>query len=303
MAGVAAPRIDEAALIRRDEWRTLKGRLYCLLTASIATLLCAAIVGIIGTIVLKGSPAISWEFLSGPPTEGMSAGGIWPMLRGSILLMLGTLVIAPAIGISGGIWLAEYVGNGRLARTLLAMVSTLAGTPSIIIGLFGLAIFVLKFGLGFSLVAGWLTLALMSIPVIVLTTEQAIRSVPDSFAEAALAMGLSKWQTVRRVLLPNALSGIMTGLVLAAGRAAGEAPPILLTAGLYYSTEKLTLGLDTLSKPVANLPYHLAEGYRQGGVIPEKLIWGTCLSLMAFVLIVNLGAILVRTGARSRQRW
>lgn len=225
------------------------------------------------------------------------------MIRGSILLMAGTLVITPIIGVMGGIWLAEYVGENRISQVVRALVTTMAGTPSILYGLFGLAIFVLKFGMGFSLAAGWLTLAMMSIPVVMLTTEQAMKAVPDPFEEASVSLGFTKWQTIRRVVLPNALPGILTGLVLAAGRAAGEAPPILLTAGLYYSTEKLTLNFETLKKPVANLPYHLAEGYRQGGVIPEKIIWGTCLSLMALVLLINLGAILVRARVRMRQKW
>jgi phosphate transport system permease protein len=298
-----SPLADSVTLVRRDRARRVRSALALHLVrfSAIATILMIA--AIIGTIVVKGAPAIDWDFLSSPPVEGMSSGGIWPMLRGSILLMAGTIVLAPVVGILGGVWLACYLGQSRLARVVRSLIATLAGTPSIIFGLFGLAIFVLKFGLGFSLIAGWLTLAMMSVPVVMLTTESAIRSVPDPFEEAGLALGLSKWQTIRRVVLPSAMPGIMTGLVLSAGRAAGEAPPILLTAGIYYSTEKLSLSWETLTKPVANLPYHLAEGYRQGGVIPEKIIWGTCLSLMAFVLLVNLGAIVVRARARSKQRW
>lgn len=300
---MAAIGIDTQDLQQRDLKRQRASNLYSGRLFVSALFSIAIVLGIIGTILVKGVPAISLDFLTSSPQEGMSAGGIWPMIRGSILLMAGTLIITPAVGILGGIWLAEYAGNGRLAQVVRASISTLAATPSIIYGLFGLAIFVLKWKLGTSLVAGWLTLSMMSIPVVMLTTERAIRAVPTTFLDGAVSLGLSKWQALRRAVLPSATPGIITGLVLAAGRAVGEAPPILLTAGLYYSTEKLTLNFDTLSKPVANLPYHLAEGYRQGGVIPEKIIWGTCLTLMMFVLLINLGAIIVRSRQRAKQRW
>lgn len=303
MASLADHGVTEAAVASRDRRRRGVDIGYLSVLGSSATVAVLLLVVLIGTIIVKGAPAISWEFMSTAPKEGMSEGGIWPMIRGSILLMAGTLIIIPIVGILGGIWLAEYGGNGWLPGAMRACITTLAAIPSIVYGLFGLAIFVLKLKLGTSLVAGWLTLSMMSIPVVVLTTESAMRAVPDTMFQGAISLGLSRWQAIRRVILPNAIPGIVTGLVLAASRAAGEAPPILLTAGLYYSTESLTLGWDTLSKPVANLPYHLAEGYRQGGVIPEKIIWGTCLTLMGFVLLINLGAILLRARARAKQRW
>lgn len=303
MAELAYFDIDASQLELRDKARQDKSALYLIAIGIVGVAIAAIILGLVGTIIAKGLPAINWEFLSKEPTDGMTKGGIWPMIRGSMLLMGGTLVCVPVIGILGGVWLAEYAGGGRLPQAMRACVTTLAATPPIVYGLFGFAIFVLKWHLGVSLIAGWLTLSMMSIPVVVLTTESAIRSVPERFAEGAMALGLSKWQSIWRVILPNALPGIITGLVLAAGRAMGEAPPILLTAGIYYSTEKLSLGWQTLSRPVANLPYHLAEGYRQGGVIPEKIIWGTCLTLMLFVLVVNLGAIYVRARIRSKQNW
>lgn len=303
MANIARLGITEEFVVARDirRQRISTGMLGSSAVAAAGVF--GIVLLIIATIVYKGAPAITWDFLSSAPSDGMTRGGIWPMLRGSILLMFGTLLLTLPIGIFGGIWLAEYAGDGRFSGALRACITALAGTPSIIFGLFGLAIFVLKMGLGTSLIAGWLTLALFSIPIVVLTTETAIRTVPESFEEAALSLGLSKWQTIRKVMLPTALPGIMTGLVFAASRAAGEAPPILLTAGIYYSTEKLALGLETLQRPVANLPYHLAEGYRQGGVIPEKIIWGTCLTLMLFVLTINLSALLIRARARAKQGW
>lgn len=301
MAGLGS--LNAAELAQRDARRKRSG-LWIYASAWLAHALVIGItLGLIITILVKGLPSMTWEFLSTSPKEGMTQGGIWPMLRGSILLMVGTLAITLPFGILGGIYLAEYAGDNKAARSLRAAIATLAGTPSIIFGLFGLAIFVLKLELGTSLVAGWFTLALFSIPIVVLTTEQALRAVPESIEDGAVALGLSKWQTIWRVLLPTALPGIMTGLVLTVTRAAGEAPPILLTAAIYYSTERLTLGWATLTRPVANLPYHLAEGYRQGGVIPENIIWGTCLTLMLFVLTINIFAILVRARARRKSGW
>lgn len=295
--------LDEASLALRDRKRQSASNLRVWAFSLSAGLVFAIIAAILGAILWKGVPALSWEFLSTGPREGMTQGGIWPMLRGSILLMAGTLVLTLPVGVLGGVWLAEYAGGGRFAGIMRAAVMTLAGTPSIIFGLFGLAIFVLKWKLGTSLLAGWLTLAMFSIPVVVLTTEQALKTLPGELEDGAIALGLSKWQTIWKVLLPAAVPGIMTGLVLTVARAAGEAPPILLTAGIYFSTAKLNLDLEALRKPVANLPYHLAEGYRQGGVIPEKIIWGTCLVLMLFVVLVNLFSVIVRSRVRRKQRW
>ena len=283
--------------------RQIIDRVLVLALTALAFASVATVVGIIGFIILKGLPAISLSFLTSPPREGMSAGGIYPMIRGSVLLMLGTLVLVLPLGVLGGVFLAEYAGRSTLSRLLHASIASLAGTPSVIFGLFGLAVFVLMMNMGVSLLAGCLTLALFTLPAVVFTTENAIRSVPESFIEAGLALGLSRWQLMWKVVLPNALPGILTGIVLSTGRAAGEAPPILLTAGIYYATGDLPRGWDILKQPVANLPYHLAEGYRQGGVIPEAIVWGTCLTLMLFVLLINMWAIIVRTRVRRKQAW
>ncbi|HSI72398.1 MAG TPA: phosphate ABC transporter permease PstA [Fimbriimonas sp.] len=293
--------LDQSQLTARDAKRQRASSLHLIVTYGASVAMFLLITFVIGTILVRGIPMLTWDFISQKPVEGMSAGGIWPMIRGSLLLMCGTLLMVLPIGIFGGIFLAEYAGTGRFSRMMHACVTSLAGTPSIIYGLFGLAVFVLLFHLGISLVAGWLTLTLFALPVVVLTTESAIKAVPAHHFEAAEALGLSRWQAMWRVILPQALPGIATGIVLTTGRAAGEAPPILLTAGIYYSTGELVLNAETLKQPVANLPYHLAEAYRQGGTIPEKIIWGTCLVLMLMVLSVNLVAIVVRTRIRVRQ--
>lgn len=301
MAGIGAFGLSEAELEARDRSRMSGSRLYTgwLNAASLVTV--SIILMIIGTILWRGVPAITWEFLSSPPTDGMTAGGIWPMIRGSLLLLAGTFAFVLPVGVLGGIFLAEYAGQGRTVQVIRGCVTSLAGTPAIVYGLFGFAVFVVSLKLHVSLLAGWLTLALFALPVIVLSTENAIKLVPDSLTEGALALGLSKWQVLRRVVLPHALPGIVTGVVLASGRAAGEAAPILLTAGIYFRSGPAPTGMEMLRSGVENLPYHLAEGYRQGGKIPEKTIWGTCLVLMLTVLFINLGAIIVRARARRKQ--
>lgn len=295
--------LDASSLAIRDLRRQNHSKSGTVLVAIVGIGTIVGILALICTILVKGIPAVTWEFISQPPTDGMKAGGIWPMIRGSILLMGGTVLIVLPIGILGGVCLAEYAGDTRFARILRSCVVALAGTPSVIYGLFGLAVFVLMFDMGISLLAGWCTLAIFSLPVIVLTTDQAIKAVPGSFLDAGVALGLSKWQALSRITLPSAMPSILTGVMLSIGRAAGEAPPILLTAGIYYSSANLALSWQTLSQPVANLPYHLAEGYRQGGIISEKNIWGTCLVLMSLVLLINLTAIIVRARARSKQMW
>lgn len=297
LEGMSIPYRDR--VLERDRRRRLRSDGSILSLRLVAGIVALGIIALVLTVVVKGLPAMSWEFVSQGPRDGMKAGGIWPMIRGSILLMVGTMLLVLPMGILGGVFLAEYCGRSRFYQFIHAAVTALAGTPSIVFGLFGLAVFVLTLQWKFCLLAGWLTLAIFAMPTIVLTTENSIKSVPDSLVEGALSLGLSKWQALRKVVLPNAMPGILSGIILATGRVAGEAPPILLSAGIYYSTTPFAINKDLLFRPVENLPYHLAEGYRQGGVIPDKVIWGTCLCLLVFVFAINMGAIVLR----SRMRW
>ncbi|MFZ4508233.1 MAG: phosphate ABC transporter permease PstA [Fimbriimonas sp.] len=293
--------ITKDQLASRDAARQRGSSGYLNLLKFGALLTAIIVFGIVFSIIFKGAPAITWEFLTAPPKDGMTAGGIAPMIRGSILLMFGTFLLVIPLGVLGGVCLAEYAGTGKLVGFMRACVTSLAGTPSVIYGLFGYAFFVLLLKLGTSLMAGWLTLMLLAMPVIVLSTEQAIKSVPDSLVEAGYALGLSRWQTMWKIILPNALPGIATGLILSSGRAAGEAPPIILTCGIYFEgVARTAVTWETLKQPVSNLPYHVFEGYRQGGVIPERVVWGTCFTLIVFVLLLNLTAILLRARARSQ---
>lgn len=296
-------RIQTAQLAQaRDQQRRAASKAYLGFVTVIAGLICLLAVLVIGTIIVRGAPAINWTFLTAPPVDGMTAGGIGPMIMGTLLLMLGAFLITLPIGILGGIYLAEYAGRGKAIFLIRGLVTSLAGTPSIIYGLFGAAAFVALMNLGTSLRAGWLTLGLMALPYIVLSTETAMRAVPNALVDGALSLGLTRWQTIFRISLPYALPGIMTGVISAVGRVAGEAPPILLTAGIYYATDPPRLDPSILAKPVMNLPYHLAEGYRQGTTIPESIIWGTCLCLLATILIINATAIAIRSWARKRGR-
>lgn len=288
-------------VLRRDHRRQFWSQLFRGLMMVISFAVVALVVGLIGTIVVKGAGKLNWEFLTQRPAEFMAAGGIGTMVKGSLLLLGGTLLVVLPLGILGGIFLAEYAGRSKWVDTARALTTSLAGTPSIVYGLFGLAIFVLMFKLNTSLLAGWLTLGMMAIPVVVLNTEQAIRSVPSNQIDAAIGLGMTRWQTMAKVVIPQAMPGILTGIVLASGRAAGEAPPILLTAGIFYATSEAPFGWQTLREPVMNLPYHLSEGYRQPKTVPEDIVWGTCLVLVLMVLLVNLAAIIVRARLRRRR--
>jgi len=293
----------EVLAARRD---TLRARKNALLTGAFGAVGLATVLlvfALVAIIAVNGAPTISWEFLTQPPREGMSAGGVGPMIFGSILLILGAFVMATPLGVFGGVCLAEYGERSRLMRLMHASVAALAGTPPIVYGLFGLAIFVLKFHFGVSLLAGWCTLTLFCVPAIVLTTEAALKTVPAALIDGGLALGLSRWQTLWRIALPYALPGILTGVILSLGRAVGEATPVLFTASVYYSTAETKLGWETLRQPVANLPYYLAEGYRQPGVVPERFIWGACLTLIMLTLLLNAGAILIRSRMRRRYLW
>jgi phosphate transport system permease protein len=290
----------EALAARRDAQRARKSALLTSAFGAVGLATVLLVFALVAILAFKGAPTLSWEFLTQPPREGMSAGGVGPMIFGSILLMLGAFVMATPLGVFGGVCLAEYGERSRLMRLMHASVAALAGTPPIVYGLFGLAIFVLKFHFGVSLVAGWGTLTLFCVPAIVLTTEAALKTVPAALIDGGLALGLSRWQTLWRIALPYALPGILTGVILSLGRAVGEATPVLFTASVYYTTAETTLGWDTLRQPVANLPYYLAEGYRQPGVVPERLIWGACLTLIMLTLLLNAGAILIRSRMRRR---
>src|SRR3972149_2960809 len=218
-----------------------------IILAAVATV--TPIVLIVGYIAWKGLPAISWEFLSGLPREGMRAGGIWPAIVGTIYLTLGTGLIAVPLGVAAAIYLAEYAKDNWLTRAIRIAIINLAGIPSVVYGLFGLGLFVLFLRFGTSILAGCLTLSIMTLPVIISTAEEALRAVPQSFRVVSISLGGTRWQTIRRIVLPQALPGILTGVILGLERAAGETAPILFTAAAFFLPRLPTSPLDATMAP------------------------------------------------------
>lgn len=250
-------------------------------------------------IVVLGAPAINLEFLSGFPREGMRAGGILPAIIGTIYLTLGTAVFAVPLGIGAAIYLSEYASDNRATQLIRIAIINLAGIPSVVYGLFGLGLFVLFLGFGTSILAGSLTLSIMTLPVIISTTEEALRAVPQSFRTVSISVGATKWQTIRRIVLPQALPGILTGVILGLERAAGETAPILFTVAAFFLPRLPNSPLDATMA----LPYHLYVISTQVPGMPIKIQYGTALVLLVFVLSMNLIANTIRSRARAKRQW
>lgn len=248
---------------------------------------------ILGFIIIKGGKVISWDFLTKAPTDGMTSGGIYPAIIGTLYLVLGSSLISFPIGIMSGIYMNEYATNGKLIRFVRIMTNNLSGVPSVVFGLFGMSLFVNTLGWGDSIIAGSFTLALMSLPLIIRTTEEALKSIDDSFRQGSLALGASKLQTIGRVVLPMAFPNIITGLILSIGRVSGETAPILFTVAAYF-LPKLP---DSIFDQCMALPYHLYVISTSGTDIEASrgMAYGTALVLIAIVLIVNLLANTLRS--------
>ncbi|PIU41375.1 MAG: phosphate ABC transporter, permease protein PstA [Candidatus Omnitrophica bacterium CG07_land_8_20_14_0_80_42_15] len=266
----------------------------------LATLLIVVPVGfIVFVIIQKGLPAIDWQFLSDIPRHGMRAGGIFPAIVGTVYLVTGTIIFALPIGLLAAIYLSEYSKENLLMRLIKLAIVNLAGVPSVVYGLFGLALFVIFFKFGASILSGSLTLGIMILPIIITTSREALESVPYSFREVSLSLGASKWQTIRNIVLPNAVPGILTGTILGLGRAAGETAPILFTVAAFYLPQ---LPSSIFDQAMA-LPYHLYVISTQVPNVDEKIRYGTAFVLLALVLIMNLVAIIIRYKFRKRKKW
>ena len=265
----------------------------------IATLINAlAVLVVISFLVAKGWRAINWTFLTQPPLESMTKGGILPCIVGTAALGVGAILIALPIGLASAIYLHEYARSGLALRLIRLGINNLAGVPSVVFGLFGLAFFVVWLHLGVSILSGALTLAAMTLPVIIASSEEALKAVPDSYREASLALGATKWQTIYRVVLPAALPGILTGAILGLGRAAGETAPIMFTAAVFY-TPKLP---RSIFDEVMALPYHIYVLATAGTEIEKTrpLQYGTALVLIILVFGLNLAAVIYRSRLRRR---
>ena len=247
---------------------------------------------ILGFIIIKGGSVISWDFLTKAPEEGMTKGGIFPAIVGTFYLIVGSSIISFPIGIMSGIYMNEYATNGKVVRFIRIMANNLSGVPSVVFGLFGMSLFVTALGWGDSIIAGSFTLALMSLPLIIRTTEEALKSIDDSFRHGSLALGATKLQTIRRVVLPMAFPNIITGLILSVGRVSGETAPILFTVAAYFLPQ---LPGSIFDQCMA-LPYHLYVISTSGTDIEASrgMAYGTALVLIAIVLVVNLLANLLR---------
>jgi phosphate transport system permease protein len=264
-----------------------------------AVLVVVPILVVIGIIIVRGIGAINWEFLTAMPREGMKAGGIFPAIIGTLLLTLGTAIAAIPVGVAGAIYLAEYARDTWLTRTIRLAIVNLAGIPSVVYGLFGLGLFVLFLGFGSSIVAGSLTLAIMTVPIIISTAEEALRAVPTEFRTVSASLGGTRWQAIRNIVLPQALPGIITGVILGLLRAGGETAPILFTVAAFYLPR---LPQSPLDQTMA-LPYHLYVISTQVPGMPPKIQYGTALVLLVLVLSMNIVATLIRSYFRRRRQW
>ena len=254
---------------------------------------------LVGYIIAQGTPAISLDFLTGFPEKGMRAGGILPAIVGTLYLTLGTAIFSVPLGIGAAIYLSEYAPENRWTRMIRLAIINLAGIPSVVYGLFGLGLFVLFLKFGTSILAGSMTLAIMTLPVIISTAEEALQAVPQSFRVVSITLGATRWQTIWRIVLPQSLAGILTGIILGLERAAGETAPILFTAAAFYLPRLPHSPLDSTMA----LPYHLFVISTQVPGMPIHIQYGTALVLLVFILGMNLIATVIRSRARARRQW
>ncbi len=284
---------------RQRQERLAQGVLAGMVLALVLPLL-----ALVGYLLVKGAPLLSWSFLTTNPTQGMRAGGIWPALLGTIYLVVMALIVATPVGVLCAIYLNEYARETWLTRLIHLAVVNLAGVPSIVHALFGLGAFVLFAGLGRSILAASLTLAIMTLPVIITSTREALAAVPMAFREACWNVGASRWQTIRHVVLPNAVSGILTGVILQVSRTAGETAPIMFTGAVFY--KKIAAGdlfAYSLRDQCMALSMHLYTVTTQVTNAPEALPYAIAVVLLVAVLAVNALAIALRVRLRTRKKW
>jgi phosphate transport system permease protein len=292
--------LRDEELIRRKRFNLKEGFFLSLIRALGFTGVLILII-ILFFIIYNGISVLSWEFITQSPLDAMTKGGIFPVIIGTILLTTICMIIVIPIGVTTAIFLSEYSKPGTLLKLVMISIYTLAGVPSVVFGLFGLAVFVIAFQFGMSLIAGSLTLSLMVLPYIISTSEEAIKAVPYSFREASLACGATKWQTISKVVLPSAMPGILTGAILGTAKVSGETAPIMFTAAAFF-----TPGVPrSLLEPVMALPYHIYVLATAGTHIEETrpIQYGTALTLIILVLLMNLLGIVLRMRQRVKRAW
>ncbi|HEY3343807.1 MAG TPA: phosphate ABC transporter permease PstA [Anaerolineaceae bacterium] len=271
---------------------------FAVLTA-VSVLTVIPIIMIIVYVLIQGLPAISWSFLTEFPRDGMRAGGILPAIIGTFYLTVGTAIFSVPLGVAAAIYIAEYAADNSWTRLIRLAIINLAGIPSVVYGLFGLGMFVIFLRFGTSILAASLTLSIMTLPVIISTTEEALRAVPQSFRVVSISLGGTRWQTIRRVVLPEAIPGILTGVILGLERAAGETAPILFTGAAFFLPQLPHSPLDATMA----LPYHIFVIATQVPGMPIRVQYGTVLVLLVFVLGMNITATIIRSRARARRQW
>ncbi len=296
-SGSAADGVNPADAHLGTRRRTESVASLVLLTATLMAALPA--LGILGLLIIRGAPALSFEFLFTMPLQGMTAGGILPAIVGTLWLVGVSLLFAVPVGVLAGVYLSEYAGESRLSRIVDLAIVNLAGVPSIVHALFGLGAFVLFFRFGTSILAGGLTLGVMTLPVIITSTKAALQSVPQSFRLASWNLGITRWQTIRHVVLPNALPGILTGIILQVSRAAGETAPVLFTGAAFY----LPVLPDSVFSQSMALSMHVFALVTQVPGLPDSMKYGTALVLVGTVVLFNSFAIALRFYLRRHRKW
>jgi len=273
--------------------------LFRMLFMLVTTLLIIPVVLILGTLVMKGGSVISIDFLFTSPTDGMTAGGIFPALLGTVWLVVVALLISVPLGVAAAVYLSEYASDNWFTRIINLAIINLAGVPSIVHALFGVGAFVIFFSLGTSILAASLTLAIMTLPVVIVSTRESLQAVPQAFREACWNMGATRWQTIRRVVLPNAVSGILTGVILEVSRTTGETAPIMFTGAAFF----LPFLPQSVFDQTMAMSLHLFVVATQVPGVPEDLPFGVALVLIAMVLIMNSASIAFRMYLRSKKKW
>ncbi|MBF0403128.1 MAG: phosphate ABC transporter permease PstA [Nitrospirae bacterium] len=285
----------------RKAGASIKGNLILSIISALGYTGAVVLFLVLGFVAYNGAGVLSWDFITKNPTDAMTAGGILPAILGSALLTFLCMIVVLPIGIMTAVFLTEYSKPGPVLKLVNMSIYTLAGVPSVVYGLFGLAVFVIVFKCGMSLIAGSLTLAIMVLPYIISTSEEAIKAVPQSFREASLACGATKLHTIIKVVLPLSLPGILTGAMIGTAKVSGETAPIMFTAAAFF-----TSGLPrSLFEPVMALPYHIYVLATAGTHIEKTrpIQYGTALTLIVLVLGMNLVGIIIRSRERRKKTW
>jgi phosphate transport system permease protein len=294
-------KFTETALTRR---KRLTERVAQATFGLMALTLVVPLVTIVSYLFIQAAPLLSWEFLTSNPIDGMRHGGIWSAFLGTIYLVTASLLVSAPIGVLAAVYLNEYADDNWLTRMINLAVVNLAGVPSIVHALFGLGAFVLFAGIGRSIIAAALTLAIMTLPVIIASTKESLAAVPRSFREACWNVGATRWQTIRRIVLPNSISGILTGVILQVSRTAGETAPIMFTGAVFF--KKIPEGdifAYSLTDQCMALSMHLYTVTTQVTNAPHALPYAIAVALLATVLVVNAMSITLRVYLRSRKKW